>query len=208
MSVGRGGVSYPRRGEGFTLIEMVIAVSLTAVIALLAYSGLHLGSKGWSRAAEIAAQSDEARVAWSFVRARLSEARPLRGVDDDQEAIEFEGQPDHLRFIAPAPRQRTAPGGLYAYVLELRDGALWLDYGLYLPERKDVPLEPPRRLVEGVEGLRGFAYFGARREDEGPRWHERWDRPDALPELVRIELSVAGVDWPAWVIPIHGGRGR
>ncbi|MEO1751951.1 prepilin-type N-terminal cleavage/methylation domain-containing protein [Thiofaba sp. EF100] len=193
--------------SGFTLIEMLIAVSLTAVIALLAYSGLNLGSMGWSRAARVTAESDEARVAWAFVRAHVSEARPLRGVDDDEGGIEFEGLPDRLRFVAPAPRQRAAPGGLYTYVLELRDGALWLDWGLYLPDREGPRLEPPRRLVDGVESLRGFAYFGVRREGEGAAWHARWDRSDALPELVRIELSVAGVDWPEWVIPLQGGRG-
>lgn len=207
MNGARGCGAVPAEGAGFTLIEMVIAVSLTAVIALLAYSGLNLGSMGWSRAAQVTAGSDEARVAWSFVRSRLSEARPLRGVDDDEGRVEFEGRPDRLRFVAPAPRQRAAPGGLYAYVLEVRDGALWLDWGLYLPDRDELALEPPRRLVDGVESRRGFAYFGARREGEDPRWHERWDRPDALPGLVRIELSVAGADWPEWVIPIRGEEG-
>ncbi|MFZ5465922.1 MAG: prepilin-type N-terminal cleavage/methylation domain-containing protein [Pseudomonadota bacterium] len=193
------------RTRGFTLIELIIALSLTGMIALLAYAGLHLAVRGWDRAAQVSSGNDDARVAWSFVRARLAQARPVMRMEDDEPRLRFEGEPGLLRFVAPPPRQQDAIGGLYVYALEIADGGLWLDYARYLPDGREVSQEPPRLLLQDVEGHRAFSYFGAIRPDEDRRWHPRWDRPDRLPELVRLELRVAGEDWPAWILPIRAG---
>ncbi|HET19628.1 MAG TPA: prepilin-type N-terminal cleavage/methylation domain-containing protein [Chromatiales bacterium] len=191
--------------RGFTLIELIIALSLTGVIAALAYGGLHLAARGWDRASQVAMVNDEARVAWGFVRARLAQARPVLQVIDDEVLVRFEGEPSLLRFVAPPPRQQAAQGGLYVYSLEVADDGLWLDYALYLPDGREISQEPPRLLVKGVDDRRVFSYFGAIRPDDDRRWHTMWDRVDRLPELVRVELHVDGQGWPAWVMPIRAG---
>ncbi|NEX17237.1 MAG: general secretion pathway protein GspJ, partial [Halochromatium sp.] len=35
------------RGRGFTLVELLIALSLIGIITLLLFSGLRLGSRSW-----------------------------------------------------------------------------------------------------------------------------------------------------------------
>jgi len=191
--------------RGFTLVELIIALSLTAMIAAFAYGGLHLGMRGWDRAGQMASSSDEARVAWTFIRARLSQARPVARVEQDESRIQFEGHADRVRFVAPAPAQQGA--GLYVYALRVEEDSLWLDYGLYLPDLDAPSAEPPRRLIQGLDGRPVFSYFGAARPDDDPRWHDGWDRHDRLPERVRVELRVAGEAWPAWIIPIRAGGG-
>lgn len=195
-------------GRGFTLVELLIAISLTAMMAVVAYGGLHLAGRGWAGTARVVDANDEARVAWSFLRARLAQARPVLGVDDDQLGIEFDGEPGRLRFIAPAPVQQEAFGGLYAYVLEIADGVLWLDYGLYLPGGDERRLEEPRVLLAGVDGRRGFSYFGALQAGEERRWHDHWDRRDALPERVRLDVWMADSGMSTWVMPVRAGGGR
>ena len=58
-------------------------------------------------------------------------------------------------------------------------------------------------LAEGVSAVR-FGYFG---RDPGsadavaPTWRDRWDDPQRLPDLIRVDVTAAdGTPWPTLVV--------
>jgi len=202
----------PARGQaGFTLLELLLAMTLLALIAVMLAGGLRLGARVWESGDERAQTLARLELVQGFLRRQVSGARPLiMGRVGSEPRYAFEGGPERLRLAVLAPPQLGA-GGFYLVTIEqvpARSGGeegdeLRLGWQLYHPEMDEVgaPDQVTERvLLEGVERVR-FSYFGALRRDAEPRWRERWEDQRALPELVRLELEFRDPSryWPEFV---------
>lgn len=64
------------RQGGFTLLELLISVTLLAMMATLITSGLKVASSNWDRAHARIEAAQEVRLIEQFIFRELSEARP------------------------------------------------------------------------------------------------------------------------------------
>jgi general secretion pathway protein J len=101
---------------GFTLIELIIALALVALITVLLFSGLRLGSRSWDGVDRVAERNAELRSARGFLNGALMQARDLvvRFADEDRQV--FAGNASSLEFVAPLSEHVGVPG---LYVLRL-----------------------------------------------------------------------------------------
>jgi general secretion pathway protein J len=101
---------------GFTLIELIIALALVALITVLLFSGLRLGSRAWDGVDRVAERNAELRSARGFLNGALMQARDLvvRFADEDRQV--FAGNATSLEFVAPLSEHVGVPG---LYVLRL-----------------------------------------------------------------------------------------
>jgi len=60
--------------RGFTLVELLIALSLIGLITLLLFSGLRLGTRAWEGVETTADRTAELRVARNFLERALVQA--------------------------------------------------------------------------------------------------------------------------------------
>lgn len=202
------------RTDGFTLVELLVGITLVVLIATLAYGGIQLSTRSWDKAESVIAASDEMRLAHGFIRAQLAQARPIFLEEADGDRVAFRGGPQRVLFIAPMPVQRSNTGMLYLFSLRFSQQAkqplLEVGYAGYFPGTTPFPdTEPAASTVLVENGEAGeIAYFGAHEPGEPPGWHERWERRDAFPELVRFRLRTTDRNgtWPDLVIPMEGGR--
>ena len=120
---GRDGTSH-LDAAGFTLLELLISLTLLAALSTILFGGLRFGTRAWERSEAQAAETDEIAVAQNFLRRQLSEAYPLVTTADPTGArIYFEGGSDSLQFLAPAPAALAAGGrSRFALVARRRDG--------------------------------------------------------------------------------------
>ena len=183
-----------RRGaRGFTLVEMLVALTLLALLAAMLLGALRFGVRSWDGAAARTEERDETAAAQGVLRALLSEAStpgpgaaPLMLVGDSRS----------LTFVAPWMR---GPGGdgLHRFTLSVAGDALIFAWA---PE-DGASAGGTRALLEGVAEMR-VAYFGAAAPAAPPLWRDRWEEGRDPPRLVRIE--VAFVDrvrtWPPLVV--------
>jgi len=102
--------------SGFTLIELVIALALVALITVLLFSGLRLGSRAWDGVDTVAERNAELRSARGFLDRTLSQARDLVLRIDFENHQVFTGGADSLEFVAPLSEHVGIPG---LYVLRL-----------------------------------------------------------------------------------------
>lgn len=199
--------------RGFTLLELLIGMVLLGLILTLLFGGLRLGARSWDSGDKRADDSAQLRAIQGFLRRELSQTFPLRWKNQTDTRLAFAGAPDTLKFVAPLPVQ-VSGGGLYLLGLELEEGEdgarLIMKRVLTNPLAKDFSsLEQGEKsvLADHVEKL-SISYFGAATEGGEPAWQEKWDDPQRLPLLVRIQVKLNdGRDWPDLAVPLVVEKG-
>lgn len=109
-------VGTGRAPGGFTLVELLIALVLIAVITLLMFSGLRLGSRAWEGVETVTERVSDLRVARNFLERTLRQARPASVIFDGMELPIFAGDIQSLELVAPLSEHVGIPG---LYVLRL-----------------------------------------------------------------------------------------
>jgi len=197
-----------RHHRGFTLIELSVALVLLALIASVLYGSLSLAGESWNRGEAKAQRTSEMRSAQDFLRRSLTAQHPLRFHKVAEQPLYFLGTRDSLAYAAALPA-RTG-GGMYYFRLSAsgdRDSArLTLtrvipDYGAQaLP---DFGGADSTVLADGISSVR-FGYFGrdpGSADSVAPTWRDRWDDPQRLPDLIRVDVTPAnGAPWPTLVV--------
>lgn len=203
-------MTAPRsRAQGFTLIELMVALLLMAGIASILYGSLALASQSWDRGEAKADQASDMRAALTYLRAQLSEQYPQRIWKSPEVSLMFAGEREELRYAAVLP-ERVAGGGVYYFRLAVaRNG----DKSQLVQERA-IPdassLQAPEFanaersvLADDIAELR-ISYFGRdanAAELAAPTWRDRWEDPQRLPLLMRLDVKpVKGAPWPTLVV--------
>jgi general secretion pathway protein J len=195
---------HDRRAEaGFTLVELLIALTLLAVTASLlvvaigsARQALNIVDRRVAHATVPAVQS--------VLRRLLAEARPgpdVAGHDDPDRA--FTGDPDKLGFVSSfVPRGQY--GGLWRYQITLEAdetggeaSALVLTQQLVRP-RTSASLARLRTIVLTEVGALHLRYFGTADKDNAPQWQDSWHDPRRLPHLVSVEVAFTHANGRQW----------
>jgi general secretion pathway protein J len=146
------------RATGFTLIEVLIALAITAFIAAIAYSSLSTALQAVEAARATAQRSYEVNRAWMIISRDLRQfvARPVRDEFGQVEPAMVGG----LAARFPLSFTRTgwhnpndiARSNLQRVNYRVEDGVLWRDAFAVLDRAPDtVPQQ--LRLLEGVEVL-------------------------------------------------------
>lgn len=203
----------PATQMGFTLLEVLIALTLLSLMMVVLFGGLRFGARGWDAAeARVEAAGDRSLVQ-SFIRQRLMQARPIVwGQNTGRPSLAFVGERDFLRFVAPLPARR-GQGGLYLFTLELVEtddnGQLIVTYRLFHPDTLEDSLKDEHEkrtvLLEDVQDIE-LEYFGPEEANDTPRWQSSWRERQQLPTLVRLRLdwTQPGIDaWPQLVVPLR-----
>jgi general secretion pathway protein J len=194
--------------RGFTLIEILLAVSTLAVVVLMATGALRVGLRAWESGQRRVDRQQEGRALVELISDALAGASPYQGRLDSspERVVLFEGEPDEIRFVTNAPPlMLDAPAVPFHAVVLGRKG----QDALRLVERL-VPSDEP--FTPGLERVlsRSVTRFTLAYRDESGAWQERWNAREAggLPTAVRLELAIAGLGraTPSLVVALPLGR--
>jgi prepilin-type N-terminal cleavage/methylation domain-containing protein len=178
--------SNPPCESGFTLIEVMVALALTALVSLILLHGTRLAVAGLDRHTRAAERLDTRQSLDDLLRRTLTAAalipRTAGGV--------FVGKPDAIEFLAIA---EDGGPGLYRIDLAVDRGRR--DRPLVLKRQLATPAGDPRiaSSVVAVQ-IRDFhlAYFGADAANATPVWHDSWQQLNILPLMMRVILTTDG----------------
>jgi general secretion pathway protein J len=195
--------------SGFTLLELVIALLLFALMGSVLVGSVSLSARSWDSGEAKAGEVSEMRQTQEFLRGQLSAQYPQRIRKAVGLPLMFGGEREEIRYAAALP-PRVVDGGVFFFRLVLaRAGTsneLVLERVIPEPDAVDEPrFDKPERsvLAKGIAELK-IGYFGRDANslpDSEPSWRDRWDDRQRLPDLIRVEVKPErGPAWPVLIV--------
>jgi general secretion pathway protein J len=175
------------RAKGFTLLELLLALGIVALLLVIVSGGLRVGLTAWQRGEERTAKLDRARSLVVLLEHALAGAFPYRVTTEtaQEPRILFDGRPDRLTFATLSPPLPGGPTTAFSAVSLAADGGGFALRQQVLPNRIVLDrLEP--LLVDAQTTAVRFRYLG----QEPEAWQEAWDitKEETLPRAVEITL--------------------
>lgn len=197
------------REAGFTLIELIVALVLFALMASVMFGSLSMAARSWDAGEAKAGEVSSMRLTQEFLREQVGAMLPLRVKKAVELPLMFEGSRDEMRYAAALPA-RVQEGGAYFFRLVVAKSGEKSQLVLERTIPDPTATQPPEFdgaersiLADGIAEL-AVSYFG---RDAGsadavaPSWRDKWDDRQRLPLLVKIEVKPEkGSPWPALVI--------
>ncbi len=210
--------------HGFTLIEVLIAMTLLSIMVVLLFSSLRICAQSWEQGENKITEVNEVVVVYNFFQRHLSPAIPLwndfssrdgvntasqpgtgAATENQDRTFSFQGKKQSLQFVSVFPASAGRSGmQLFSIQPQQQDGGQVIN----------VILTPFFPVTEGEEWQKEevvllkhvsdftLAYFGD--DDTGEsRWQDEWLEKDVQPRLVKISIGTEnGIFWPEMVIEL------
>lgn len=169
------------REGGFTLLEVLIAISILGLILLALTSGVHFAGRAWRTEERESAKQGDLDAVQNALRELV------------MGGAEFDGDAGSLRFVGRMPAA-LARGGLYDIQLRARDGRLLVSWRPHFKGPMADAATSTAELAKGVTTFR-FSYF-----EDATGWQSLATQQKP-PLLVGIDLRTeAGAALPQLIV--------
>jgi general secretion pathway protein J len=176
----------PRREAGFTLLELMVALALSGLVAMVLLHGINIATLGLDRHSRAMERLDARQSLDDILRRTLGAAALVPRAAGG----EFVGRADAIEFLGIFEDR-----GAGLYRIDLAVDRSRADHPLILRRRLALLAGDPRVATSVIAAnVRDFrlAYFGADTADAQPSWHDRWEQLNILPLMVRVILESDG----------------
>lgn len=197
-----------RNSGGFTLLELVISITLISIIIVILSMSIRTGLRAYMRGRE----ANRYIVTVSAIRGLLSRqiimaVRP--GTGNLEKYFRFRGEKDELVFVTTHVPMGAQAAGIFLVAYRFQDGEDFMVYGQRIVTSvKDIRQEFPGRIsLSDIKNLRkdgwdvsiipgiksvSFSYLGRDGEmevDSVDNWPSAWNRDQKLPRAVGLILE-------------------
>ena len=199
-----------QRQAGFTLVEVLVALSVATLLVALVYGAVRVGQRSAMALTEKSEQTEVMQLGWQYLYTAIGQARPFSDAEGNDDRIGFQGGAGHLVLHADVPTY-VGISGLVRIELATRAGErgqqlVLTRRGVTAGEATDAPRPSEQAvLVESLDRLQ-LSYFGAKTRGDAPTWYGSWTEARQLPNLVRISVKPKGARaWPVLIArPLTG----
>lgn len=179
----------PQSARGFTLLELILAMALTALLLGMLSAGVYAVVNDWQdETSELDLALDKTLVLLQLERA-LTGAFPHTYINDEFERhVYFEGADNALDFVSAVSPQRKA--GLTAWRLYNDDDGLMLKLTPAFADNPGARLEDLESSLL-LRGYRASYRYLLQRNPEEKEWLDEWNggEQQSLPLAVHIVLT-------------------
>ena len=203
--------------QGFTLLEVVLAMASLALVSSICYSAFYLGIRSVEKGEVAVVTAQRLRVASDILIRQVKSAAPYPARNEDGDVFPYFIGTDHsLSFVSAAGQLNG--GGMARISYHVEDGPRLVleESSKFSPDTLgrdaiDAVGERSATVMEGFDSLE-FKYLPPDDFDEGSGgWTSTWGNAkdaefeDVLPRAIRITIKgLKGLDTDTWVqeIPI------
>jgi general secretion pathway protein J len=210
-----------RRESGFTLLELMIAITLLSMMAVGIYAVLSISIRSWNRGTDAIDISQRHRSMLDMARKQFASIYPLYTTPSSTEpnssfALIFQGTQNNLRFISLNSLQSYDNAGPMLISYEMgrdADGNSSLDekevrYTGQLPDESVLSSSKSISVFDGLLSCT-FEYYDPGDADNPAQWVVEWDGStlNRLPAAVRMTMIAqdfqAGTLNRQMIVPLH-----
>ena len=194
---------------GFTLMEVLIAMTLLSVMVVLLFASLRICAQSWEKGESKMSDVNEVATVYHFFQQHLSSAKPLW--DDftvkGQKTLAFQGDAQSLQFVGEFPASAGKVGAqLFSLKVKEVENDRFINVSLTpflpIPEEQRLSTEEVT-LIKHVKEV-SLAYFGPDESgSEEGSWQTEWLQRDSQPQLVKIGIELDnGMYWPDMIVEL------
>ncbi len=196
----KGFCTIALRSKGFTLLELMISITMIAIIAAIVFAAMRLGFRSVEGGEKKIESLERTRTSITIVESQIQSQIPLTADTDKGRTFIFTGSKEFLQF----PTNYSIWGGEKGYVT--------VTYSVETGDNRRQSLRASETIV-GLEGTRetmlfkdldaiNFEYFYKGPTDEEGKWVDEWEDVTMTPEKVRLHV-VDGTRVFAMIIPMR-----
>lgn len=199
-----------RRAQGFTLIEVLIAMTLLSIMVALLFGSLRICADSWEKGENKITSVNETAVVYNFFHQHLSAARPLWNDFSPERTFSFQGRAQSLQFVSSFPAS-AGRSGLQLFSLDLQeednDRIIKVTLTPFFPVAEGETWRNEEvTLIKRVSDFT-LAYFGPDDGAEGVGWQNEWLNKETQPRLVKINITLENEsDWPEMIIALKAEK--
>lgn len=197
-----------RRQQGFTLVELLIALSVTVAIVALLFSGYALIGRSQERSQYTMERAQHLMQVGDWLSRKFDTLRMLKRKEGSGFVLFFSGNAAGAMWVSPLP-ERGEAGGLHvlrATPLRHQDGQVDLAIEALPYDGAATALDWSKALREvlayDLQTLQWYYQDGATGQ-----WTQQWDASRAsYPSRVRLQGADAQGAWPELVFALPRAR--
>ena len=182
---------------GFTLIEMMVTLTILGFILLIIFGVFRLGLSAWEKGESIKEEYQKVRIISQLISRQIKSAVPYKIKTQKAEGdyLAFEGKAYSLKFVSALPLRARQPEGFVYAVYELKEGGRLVFYEQRALNRDFMEENPKEELgvtvLEEISEMR-FEYYQEEDLDkqQAGGWVTEWNAKEKgeLPKALRMTL--------------------
>jgi len=192
--------------SGFTLIEVMLAMTLLSIMVTLLFGSLKICAESWNKGEAKIAEVNEKAVVYQFFKRHLPSVQPLW--DDFSEEgthqFSFQGGADKVQFVSVFPASSGRKGlQIFEISFDQADHMINIIVKPFYPALEEQEWQQEQVvLLENVEAFK-ISYFAKQTENSGGTWAGSWREKEMLPALIKINIELKGQSfWPDMVFAL------
>ncbi len=185
-----------RRSPGFTLIEVLISMSLLSMMMVLLFGSLKICTDSWEKGENKITAVNELAMVYNFFHQHLSVAQPLwNDFSSEEKSLSFQGNAHSLQFVSAMPAS-AGRSGLQLFSVDLQsdnnDSFIKVTLSPFFPLAEGAAWHKEEEILISQVSDFSLAYFGS--DDllaiDEASWHDEWLAKNSLPKLVKINITL------------------
>jgi general secretion pathway protein J len=196
-----------KTSQGFTLIEVLIAMTLLSLMVVLLFSSMKICADSWQKGEDKIAKVNDVAIVYQFFQHHLTVAKPLwNDFSGEEKIFAFQGEAQSLKFVSSFPAS-AKKSGLQLFSLKLiNDGdekVIQVSITPFFPVAEGE--EWRQEEVDLLRHVRSFSlsYFGSDDPQTEGIWQDEWLNKESQPRLVKVKIEQDDDSfWPEMVVEL------
>ncbi|MCX7100607.1 MAG: prepilin-type N-terminal cleavage/methylation domain-containing protein [Methylobacter sp.] len=197
-----------KQNKGFTLIEVLIAMTLLSIMVVLLFTSLKICAQSWEQGEKKMSDVNEVAAVYNFFQRHLPSATPLWNdfSKADERTFSFQGKKQSLEFVSTFPAS-AGKSGMQLFSLDLvqknNEKIINVTITPFFPVTDGEEWKKEEAiLLRHVEDF-SLSYFGPAEEGANSIWQDEWLTKNSQPQLIKIIINTKnGIYWPEMIIEL------
>jgi general secretion pathway protein J len=202
--------------KGFTLLELIIALTITTVIVVIIFGALRVGIRAWEKGEKDVDIRQRQRIVLDLIKRQLASTSVSEVWSRDQQLVPLKGDNKSIEFVSHISIVPDNRFGMvyvrYAVRQEKEDNKEHLTFyemNIASSDNKMDAGNPDEgnfsELLSGMNSI-VFEYLKDRPGEEASIWQKSWDPAvdEGVPRAVRITIEENNEKTPIYMIASAG----